>query len=155
MKNVSVFVFDCVPAGMPLLQGLASCLSVMFVWVALPLPAKSCKCISFEKRVMSLEIPITNYLQPTALRVRRFFFLCDPERSSLSLVSNPLGKTTVTYYTDFLFCRRRFIAAKATERPLNSKSQPDRCGRETLPAAMEVIHPPETDSDGRLQHINS
>lgn len=36
MKNVSLFVFDCVTAGMPLLQGLASCFSVMFVWIALP-----------------------------------------------------------------------------------------------------------------------
>lgn len=40
-------VFDCVTAGMPLLQGLAFRLSVMFVWAGLPLSAKSCKCSSF------------------------------------------------------------------------------------------------------------
>lgn len=42
-KNASVFMFDGVTAGIPLLQGLASCLPVILVWVAPSLPAKSCK----------------------------------------------------------------------------------------------------------------
>ena len=54
LKNVSVLMFDCDTAGMPLLQGLASCSFVMFVWVALPLSASSCNAVQFEKCAMSL-----------------------------------------------------------------------------------------------------
>lgn len=35
MKNVSLLVVDCVTAGMPLLQGLASRLSVVFEWLTM------------------------------------------------------------------------------------------------------------------------
>lgn len=41
--------------------------------------------------------------------------------------------------SEFLFCAR-FIAAKTTERPLNSKTQADRCGSEPLPAVVSERH---------------
>ena len=95
----------------------------------------------------------SNYRQPTACRglfpLQSRMLQCVPSRQTYA------RETTMIHYTDFLFCGRRFIAAKTTERPLNSKTQPDRCGRETLPAAVEVIHPRETHRDGLLQNINS
>lgn len=151
LKNVSVFVFDCVTAGMPRLQGLASSpLCYVCVCVAQPPPANSCKCSLFEKCVMSvLSLMIYSGLKS------RFFH--SPPSSSLLLSSNINFKhrETTVIWSHFLFCGRSFIAAKPTGRPLNSETQPDRCGRETPPAAMQVIHPQGTDRDELHRHIKS
>lgn len=88
--------------------------------------------------------------------LKRSFFH-GPPSSSLLLSSNLnfKPKETTRIWSDFHFCGRSFIAAKPTGRPLNSETQPDRCGRETLPAAMQVIHPQGTDRDELHRHIKS
>lgn len=150
LKNVSVFVFDCVTAGMPRLQGLASS---PLCYVCVCCTASSClicKCSVFEKCVMSVR-SLTIYSES-----KRSFFHSPPS-SSLPLSSNINFKPreTTMIWSHFLFCGRSFMAAKPTGRPRNSETQPDRCGRETPPAAKQVIHPQGTDRDELHRHIKS
>lgn len=68
-KNVSMFVFDCVTAGMPRLQGLASSpppvlwllhsSSLLLLLPLLLLPARPIRCSTFEKCVITPQIVIT------------------------------------------------------------------------------------------------
>lgn len=156
MKNFSVFMFDCVTAGMPLLQRLASCPSYIQVWVALPLPAKSCKCSSFvasdsDKTTMTAP-PVLHYHHlylthftcsqvvlngkllchskahlSTPCLIQRGLFSLFRQSQMPQVVPSP--QPSRENHCDLLpwFSVQRFIAAKATEKTLNSKTPPDRC----------------------------
>lgn len=111
--------------------------------VALPLPVKSCKCRSFECVSCHSILIIYNPAPQEA-------FLLRPAVHQSVPSLQPSGKSwRCISLIFFFFSGREFIAAEP-ERPLNSQTRPDACGRESNPAAMRIVLPLETDSHGFL-----